>query len=355
MKSAEGDMEGRDMKKGKGVPSFGSAVGRRDLMKIGAGVVLTTLGGHAVAESAEAEAPKPASVPPPQRASAGIANENIAGDWKNYKTGAGYKNDAGRISGNGAMDNTSRQLVSYVTSFSEANLTSPVLTGIGNYMLDALTAIIAGFESEPGRIGAQFGRTIQGDMKSTIFGYGVVTSPEAATFANSAMIRECDYNDAGPGGHSSDIVPGILSIGEALHSTGTQVLTAVALGIELLNGFSHAERKPVPATVFDTKYDGVATALATGKLLGLDEDRLANALSMALVPQIALDVAHVGALSHWKSCHSPWMVRGGVLASQMARLGLTAPAQPFEERGGLWDAVTGPFKELRLPVSPDGN
>ena len=32
---------------------------------------------------------------------------------------------------------------------------------------------------------------------------------------------------------------------------------------------------------------------------------------------------------------------------------MTGPAAPFEERAGLWDKVTGPFKELHLPLSPD--
>src|SRR6202795_4487475 len=91
-----------------------SALGRRDLMKIGAGAVITTLGGQgAVTQAADAGPAKAARpAPPPQAIGA-----KIAGDWMNVRTGAGYRNDAGRISGNGPMDNTSRQLVSYVTSF----------------------------------------------------------------------------------------------------------------------------------------------------------------------------------------------------------------------------------------------
>ena len=55
------------------------------------------------------------------------------------------------------------------------------------------------------------------------------------------MVRHCDYNDAGPGSHTSDIVPGVLAIGEALHSTGSQCLAAIALGIEVMNALGHAE------------------------------------------------------------------------------------------------------------------
>src|ERR1019366_6906291 len=62
----------------------------------------------------------------------------------------------------------------------------------------------------------------------------------------------------------------------------------------------------------------------------------------------------VGALSHWKGCHSAMSVRNGVYAALLAREGMTGPAQPFEGRSGMWDKLTGPFKELRLPYSPDG-
>ncbi len=341
-------------KKPEKTPSSNSSIGRRDLMKIGAGVVMASVAGQGtVAQVAQTGKIKPESPTAQSRtAQKSGAAEVKAGDWKNLKIGAGYKNDAGRISGNGPMDDTSRKLVSYVTSFSEANLTAPVLAGLSTLMVDTLAALIAGLESEPARINARIGKTIRGDFKSTILGYGVVTTPEVAAFTNSCMVRHTDYNDGGPpGGHDSDIIPGILAIGEALHSTGPQVLAAVALGYEVIEGLRAASGG---RHGWDVMFDGVATALATGKLFGLDEDRLANALSIGLVPHLPLNVTHVGALSHWKGCHSPLAVRDGVYAALLAREGMTGPAQPFEARGGLWDNITGPFKELRLPASRDG-
>jgi 2-methylcitrate dehydratase len=321
------------------IPSSSSALGRRDLMKIGAGVVMTTLAGAgAAAQEKEGEAAKPRSSAP-------------QADGVTVLTGAGsYKNDANRIAGNGPMDETSRQIVSYVNSFPESNLTEPVLAGLSKTMMDSIAALIAGFDSEPGRIGARLGRSNQSNLKSTVAGYGVTTNPESAAFANSSMMRHTDYNDGDPdnGGHSSVIISGILAIGEAVHSTGSQVLSAVAVGYEVLNGLGHAGR----AGGWDAPYEGPATALACGKLLGLNDDKLANALSIALVPHMPLGVTHVGALSMWKGCHSAMGVRNGVYAALLAHEGITAPAQPFEGRAGLWDKVTGPYRELRLPYNP---
>jgi 2-methylcitrate dehydratase len=94
--------------------------------------------------------------------------------------------------------------------------------------------------------------------------------------------------------------------------------------------------------------------MAAGKLLGMNEDQLANALSLTLVPHMPMSVTHVGALSHWKGCHSSEAIRCAVFSTLLAREGMTGPSQPFEGRMGLFDHL-GPPRELRLPAAgPDG-
>ena len=267
-------------------------------------------------------------------------------------TRSGWKNDAGRASGNGPVDDTTRQIVRYVTSFSEANLTGPLTAALGDTMLDAVSSIISGFESEPARICARMARTTQSTLESTVLGYGVTTSPELAAFANGCMLRHADFNDLGPGGHVSDILSGLLAVGEAFHSTGPQMLAAVAVGYEIAGALAAA--LPNGDQGWDGPFEGPATAMAAGKLMGLNEDQLANALSLTLVPHMPMKVSHSGALSHWKGCHSSESVRCAVFSTLLAREGMTGPAQPFEGRQGLFEHL-GRFKELRLPAaSPDG-
>ena len=267
-------------------------------------------------------------------------------------TRSGWKNDAGRASGNGPVDDTTRQIVRYVTSFSEANLTDPLTSALGDTMLDAVSSIISGFESEPARICARMARTTQSTLESTVLGYGVTTSPELAAFANGCMLRHADFNDLGPGGHVSDILSGLLAVGEAFHSTGPQMLAAVAVGYEIAGALAAA--LPNGDQGWDGPFEGPATAMAAGKLMRLNEDQLANALSLTLVPHMPMKVSHSGALSHWKGCHSSESVRCAVFSTLLAREGMTGPAQPFDGRQGLFEHL-GRFKELRLPAaSPDG-
>src|ERR1700733_6764208 len=107
------------MKKREESQLLNSTVGRRDLMKIGAGVIMTTVAGQsAVARAAEAEPPKAGRSPVPQDSDTG----NPDYSWKKVTAGPGYKNDANRLQGNGPMDNTTRQLVDYTQKFSDSDL-----------------------------------------------------------------------------------------------------------------------------------------------------------------------------------------------------------------------------------------
>src|SRR4051812_4427553 len=105
------------------------------------------------------------------------------------------------------MDQTSRQLVSYVRSFSGRDLTESALNGFTDRMVDSVACLIAGFDSEPARIAVRMTKAIRAERGATVFGAGVRTAPDLAAFANSVMVRAYDYNDGGAGGHPSDMIP----------------------------------------------------------------------------------------------------------------------------------------------------
>jgi 2-methylcitrate dehydratase len=94
--------------------------------------------------------------------------------------------------------------------------------------------------------------------------------------------------------------------------------------------------------------------MAAGKLLGLNEDQLANAISLTVVPHMRMLVSHVGALSMWKGCHAPEAGKCAVWAALLAREGMTGPSKPFEARDGLWDHLGALASPLRLPTRTDG-
>ncbi len=308
----------------QGLP--GHSLGRRELIKLGtAGLVGAALGGSAQGQRAggtPVPPPAPGSMPDPDELMLHVTT--------------GYKNNYGRRSGNGPMDDVTKQIVQFVREFDESKLTETVTKAINRTMLDTMSAMIAGFEEEPSRISARLAMEATGNQyKSTIFGYGISTTPELAAFCNGIQLRVCDFND-NPG-HTSNLISAALAVGESVHATGKQMMTAIAVGYEVSLvpiGFGNA--------------DPVQAAMTAGKLMNLDEDQLANALTLALTPHVALSKG-VGVESMWKDAHSAEGTKCGVWAATMARAGVTGPPQLFEGRGGLWgrDGMTAPFK---LPI-----
>src|SRR5262245_36501610 len=292
----------------------GSALGRRDVLKLGAGVV----GSGLIAQRAGAQAPAPGSTRRP-----GVPRVH---------TRAGYKTPLGRVGSNGPMDDTSRKIVKFVTEFNESKLTEPIVRAFNRTMIDSMASTISGFEEEPVRIAARVAQDAQpapGRMKSTVFGYGITTTPELAAFANGVQVRMTDFND---NPHTSNIIPGILAVGEALQSSGAQVMTAIIIGYEISRLGAG---------------ESIAPAMGAGKLMGLDEDRLANALTIALTPHVALNKGE-GALSMWKGVRSAEATKCGIWAAILARAGMTGPPQPFEGPGALWSR--NGRRDIKLPV-----
>jgi len=333
------------------------SLGRRDALKlgVGAGVAMTMLKTPAPAQQAPL---------PPTAGLAEASSQNVQ-RWPNIgeseqvvattqpgyavSTGPGWVNKSGRASGNGPMDECSRRIVEFVSSYSESKLPDKLVETINYLMVDTLGSFYGGFESEPVRISARLSQTMPGPC--TVVGYGIKTTYEMAAFTNGAMIRHTDFN-ATP--HNNEMFGGILALGEALHSTGPQVMAAMVIAYEVVSAIGDTGQGNYDPSGWDSPYHSVGTAMAVGKLMGLNQDQLANALSLALVPHMPMYVCHIGTQSMWKGTHSAEQVRNGVWGAMLAREGMTGPCTPFEGRDGLI-AHIGPFtRDLRLPSSPDG-
>jgi 2-methylcitrate dehydratase len=330
---------------------------RRDLIRMGVGAGVVALSASAGLAQQERQTPAPTTGPlagvsesqlqrwPEIRESEEIITSGQIG----YRTssGPGWINNSGRAYGNGPMDECSRRLVDFVTSFSEASFTDSFLEAFNYLMVASLADLYSGFESEPARINARLSQTMRGDMKCTVVGYGITTTPEMAAFTHGCMIRHADFND-----HKNELLWGVIAIGEALHSSGPQIMAAITIAYEVIAAIAATG---LDGNGFDVAYHAPATALACGRLMGLNKDQLANALSLAMVPHMPLYVTHIGTLSMWKGNHSAEQVRNGVWAALLARAGMTGPCQPFEGRDGLIEHFGGRLtRDLVLPTSPDG-
>jgi 2-methylcitrate dehydratase len=253
------------------------------------------------------------------------------------------------------VDGITRQLVDFAADFDYDTMPTGVHDAAVNHVVDSIAVAIAGYASAPAQVAVRLAHQSTSDHPATVIGAGVRTTPELAAFANAVMVRAWDWNDgmfAQGGGHPSDMLSGLLAVAEPRGCSGRELLAALVLSYEALGALGNSA--PVRQRGWDQgTFMGAATALGIGTLLGLDRERLANAVSLAVVPNVPLNVTRVGALSMWKGAATAAAVRNAVFAAQLAEQGMTAPAEPFEGGSGLWQLVTGPF-ELALPAYPGG-
>lgn len=243
------------------------------------------------------------------------------------------------------MDVSSRRLAEYATGLTVEDLPDEVVQRTQRLVLDSISCAIGAYTSQPSKILRDLykDRATGGD-RATVFGSGDRIEVEYAALINSTMGRYLDFNDcyvgSYGGGHPSDHVPALLSVAEAEGATGADLIEAIVVAYDIqCRGI---ETGAVYRQGFD--YQAVwaahSAAAAVGKLMGLSEGELVDAIGITGTAQNGLLIARRGAVSMWKAVAVPYVLHSAIQACSMARGGLTGPADLFDGRGGVFDAVT---------------
>ena len=188
-----------------------------------------------------------------------------------------------------------------------------------------------------------------GKEESTIFCYGKkVPAPNAAQ-VNAAMGHALDYDDTGDGPtHQSVVtVPTALAMAERQGKvSGREFITAVALGADMMGRLGQSFRsgmktKPVgghPGAGWHLTalYGYFAAAGIAGRIIGLNEEKMLNALGIAY-HQCSGNGQCVteGALT--KRMGPGFSARGGIVAALMAEKGITGAKESLEGEVGLFN------------------
>ena len=253
------------------------------------------------------------------------------------------------------MDTTTRLLSNYSSQLTYEDLDSATVHQVKRTLIDTLGCAMGGFLSEPAKIARVLAASVAGNPAARVLGTADFSSVDMAAFANGSMIRFLDCNDSyfSPGGgHPSDMIAAALSVGDAYRADGAAFITATALAYEV---FCRLSDQVVSGDLgWDQgMFSIVGATCAAGSLMGLSEEKLGHAISLALAPNLPLGVTRTGELSMWKGCATASATRAGVFAAQLAAGGMTGPGEPFEGRRGLWEQA-GVTQEVTLDAFGGG-
>ncbi len=242
------------------------------------------------------------------------------------------------------------ELAEFASSISFERLPKDAVDAAVRRIIDTLGCGYGGFSSEPARIARELAGEHGGKRIASVLG-GADSSAEMAAYANAVMIRYQDLNDVNKalrmGGHPSDMIPAVLAVAEAHQVSGARAIAGVVAAYQGFGSFHvHIKKRGWDQGMLVA----IGAAMGIGSVLGLDEAQMRNAISMAVVPSLALCVTRRGQLSMWKSAASAAACRSAVFAADLASRGMTGPAAPFHGQHGLIDQATGDFE---LEVDPE--
>ena len=246
------------------------------------------------------------------------------------------------------MDRTTELLSDYACGLSYDDLSPEVIKQVKRTLIDTMGCAAGGFLSEPGKIARGMASSVSSDMPARILGTENYSSPDLAGFANGVMVRYLDCNDCyfNPGGgHPSDMIAAVLALADPMVADGKDVITAIVLAYEVFCRLS--DEVLAGELGWDQgMFSIIGAACAAGKVMGLDKNQMANALSLAVAPSLPLGVTRTGELSMWKGCATASATRSAIFAALLAGQGMTGPSDPFEGKRGLWDQAVGKHVQL---------
>ncbi|HEY3276954.1 MAG TPA: MmgE/PrpD family protein [Syntrophorhabdaceae bacterium] len=224
-----------------------------------------------------------------------------------------------------------QKLVEFVYQTGYNDLPPSAVKVIKNQLLAVLGTTVAGAYAEGCETVVNMAKKTGGREESSILIHGGRVPSQHAAFVNGVMARALDFCDAlAPGAHiGSAAIPAALAAAELAGGVrGTDFLAAVAVGTEV----------GVRLNLGEPEYDGFdptgvcvpfAATVAAGKLLGLSQKEMWNALALAFNKCGGSFQANVdGSLA--VRVIEGWAAETGVSCARLAKEGITGPRNFLE-------------------------
>jgi 2-methylcitrate dehydratase PrpD len=237
-----------------------------------------------------------------------------------------------------------RQIADRIHQLRFEDITPTALEWTRHAFIDTVGCMLAGMSEDGPRILQQIPGIAEAPGPALIHASNRRTSVLDATLVNGTASHALDYDDVAGvlGGHpSAMLVPPLIALGEAVETTGIDLVVAYVAGFETMcriaRGvhFHHYDKGWHPTATLGI----FGTVAAASRLLRLSPDTTAVALGMAASFASGLK-ANFGTMT--KPLHVGHTTRNGLFAALMAQRGFTANPAALEHRQGFLDVFNGP-------------
>jgi 2-methylcitrate dehydratase PrpD len=176
------------------------------------------------------------------------------------------------------------ELGAFVARHIEGNLPDRTREMMTLLVIDLLAASAAGFDGPLATAARSAAKDIFGAGPAGVWLTDDKLSIAGAAMANAAAASALDIDDGhrGAAGHpGAGIIPAAFAVGQALGSSDTAILDAIALGYDVALRVATARPVPTIITYASGRWLSFGVAAAAGRLLGLSGHEIAHAMAIA--------------------------------------------------------------------------
>lgn len=241
---------------------------------------------------------------------------------------------------------TSIALAGELVDLSPDKLSADDIDQLQRLLLDYASVTLCGSLQPWGRAMTEWAKQHGASGKAVVAGSGIGAGASAAAMANGTSAHGYELDDTHDKSMSHPgavVITAALTVGTEIGASGQEVLPAIVAGYEAMARVGMAA---TPVRVIDKGFHPTGTfgvfgaAAAAGKLLGLDRLGLAHAWGIALsMSSGACQFAYEPRGTMVKRMHAGIPAHNGVIAAQLAKLGIAAPVRALEGEHGFLNLI----------------
>jgi 2-methylcitrate dehydratase PrpD len=248
-------------------------------------------------------------------------------------------------------NNLSQELANFAVASRWEDLPSSTIRDVKYLLLDTLGCALSAVSTDKGKMVISLARRMGGAAESSVIGIGDKVSCIAATLANGELMSAVDYDVVMPGGHTPTfVIPPALALAESAKASGRDLILANAIGYEIsarisgattrpLSGFEGPELKYHISGRAGQAQNNFGAAAGAGKILGLNRDKMLNALGIAghLCQVLTTDKFTDSPKRFLNKYASPgWQDTGAIIAPLWAEIGYVGDTTVLDPENGFW-------------------
>ncbi len=258
------------------------------------------------------------------------------------------------------MSGVTAKLAQLVSEVDFDDLPPSTVQKVKEILLDSIGCALGARVTERAKIAMQLGEAFGIKSEATVIGYRKMSCP-AASFVNGELINCLDFDAVGPllAHVAPMVIPPVLAIGEKKKASGKDLITSIAVGMEVgnrvggsLSGLKWPKDEPpyyeeAPRASINTAiFGGIAGA---GKLLGLNVEQIRSAFGVGgtstpvpgNVKWEYLDEGNNVSLKY--GCWTGWVAMLGTITTIATQKGFRGDVTILDGKYGYWQMYGSPF------------